>query len=68
MQPGKLETYQTKEYRLVTYLGNKVNIHKFITNRFSLAPEKIAEIYNNRWQIKLLSQHIKHQFKITKMY
>ena len=68
VQLGKLETYQTKEYRLVTYLDDKGTIYKFITNRFDLPPEKIAEIYKNRWQIELFFRYIKLQFKITKMY
>ena len=68
VQLGKPKTYQTKEYRLVTYLDDKGNIYKFITDRFDLPPEKMAEIYKNRWQIELFFRYIKHQFKITKMY
>lgn len=39
-------------------------VYEFITNNFELAPDKIAEIYKNRWQIESMFKRLKQNFPL----
>lgn len=39
-------------------------VYVFITNNFELSPDKIADIYKNRWQIELLFKRLKQNFPL----
>ena len=51
--------------RLVTYYDEQTDrVFKFITNNETFAPETIALIYKQRWQIELFFKWIKQHLKI----
>jgi len=39
-------------------------VYEFITNNFELPPDKIAEIYKNRWQIETMFKRLKQNFPL----
>lgn len=39
-------------------------VYEFITNNFDLAPDKIADIYKNRWQIETMFKRLKQNFPL----
>jgi Transposase DDE domain/Domain of unknown function (DUF4372) len=39
-------------------------VYEFITNNFELEPDKIAEIYKNRWQIESMFKRLKQNFPL----
>jgi hypothetical protein len=39
-------------------------VYEFITNNFDLTPDKIAEIYKNRWQIETMFKRLKQNFPL----
>ena len=39
-------------------------VYEFITNNFELAPDKIAAIYKNRWQIETMFKRLKQNFPL----
>ena len=39
-------------------------VYEFITNNFELPPDKIADIYKNRWQIETMFKRLKQNFPL----
>jgi hypothetical protein len=39
-------------------------VYEFITNNYDLEPEKIADIYKNRWQIETMFKRLKQNFPL----
>lgn len=39
-------------------------VYEFITNNFELPPDKIAEVYKNRWQIETMFKRLKQNFPL----
>lgn len=39
-------------------------VYEFITNNFDLPPDKIADIYKNRWQIETMFKRLKQNFPL----
>jgi hypothetical protein len=39
-------------------------VYEFITNNFELSPDKIADIYKNRWQIESMFKRLKQSFPL----
>lgn len=53
------------ELRRIAYWHNPhKKVYEFITNNFELAPDKIAEIYKNRWQIESMFKRLKQNFPL----
>ena len=60
--------YSSKEYpaplRRVVVKDDTGNRIAFLTNNFSLAPEMIADLYRQRWQVELFFKWIKQHLRI----
>ena len=56
---------QLIELRRVAFYNNEQNkVYEFITNNFDLDPDKIADIYKQRWQIETLFKRLKQNFPL----
>ncbi len=55
----------TIELRRIAYWDSeKEKVFEFITNHFELEPDKIASIYNHRWQIETMFKRLKQNFPL----
>lgn len=55
----------TFELRRIAYWHDPhEKVYEFITNNFELGPDKIAEIYKNRWQIESMFKRLKQNFPL----
>ena len=61
-------TYLTSRFRLVTIQDEKRKQLAFVTNRFDLTAEEIAQAYKSRWQIELFFKHIKQHLTIKTFF
>ncbi|MCX6147031.1 MAG: transposase, partial [Candidatus Kapabacteria bacterium] len=53
------------ELRRIAYWDEKQKkLYEFITNNYSLEPDKIANIYKQRWQIETLFKRLKQNFPL----
>lgn len=53
------------ELRRIAYWHNPhKKVYEFITNNFELEPDKIVEIYKNRWQIESMFKRLKQNFPL----
>ena len=50
--------------RIAYWDEEKKKVYEFITNNIYLEPNKIADIYKNRWQIELLFKRLKQNFPL----
>jgi len=50
--------------RIAYYHGSQNRTYVFLTNNHELAPDKIAEIYKNRWQIESMFKRLKQNFPL----
>lgn len=50
--------------RIAYYHGKQDRTYIFLTNNHELAPDKIAEIYKNRWQIESMFKRLKQNFPL----
>jgi len=50
--------------RIAYYHGEQDRTYIFLTNNHELAPDKIAEIYKNRWQIESMFKRLKQNFPL----
>jgi len=63
----KLTKKDGSEFKLrrIAYWHDPHNkVYEFITNNFELPPDKIAEIYKNRWQIEMMFKRLKQNFPL----
>jgi hypothetical protein len=65
--------YQVKGYpdklRRIKYFDAEAKrYYVFVTNNFELAPEVIAELYKNRWQIELFFKWVKQHLSIESFW
>ena len=64
--------YSSKEYpaplRRVVVKDDTGNRIAFLTNNFSLAPEMIADLYRQRWQVELFFKWIKQHLRIKAFF
>lgn len=72
-QTGVLTTfYSSKDYpaplRRVVAKDDTGKRIAFLTNNFSLAPEMIAELYRQRWQVELFFKWIKQHLRIKTFF
>lgn len=61
-------TYLTSPFRLVTLINEKGKWLRFVTNRFDVSAQEIAEMYQSRWQIELFFKHIKQHMTLKKLF
>lgn len=55
----------TIKLRRIAYWYEPHNkVYEFITNNYEITPEKVAEIYKNRWQIEKLFKRLKQNFPL----
>lgn len=55
----------TIEMRKVSYWHDEQKkLYEFITNNYDYSPDKVAEIYKQRWQIELLFKRLKQNFPL----
>ena len=55
----------TIELRRIAYWDSeKEKVHEFISNNFTLSPDKIADIYKHRWQIETMFKRLKQNFPL----
>jgi transposase len=50
--------------RVVFFDQKKDKTYEFVTNHFELTPDKIADIYKNRWQIETMFKRLKQNFPL----
>lgn len=50
--------------RIAYYHACQDRTYIFLTNNYELAPDKIAEIYKNRWQIESMFKRLKQNFPL----
>jgi len=50
--------------RIAYYHGQQDRTYIFLTNNYELAPDKIADIYKNRWQIESMFKRLKQNFPL----
>ncbi len=62
------KTSLTSRFRLVTIEDEKGKFLQFITNRFDLSAEEVAQAYKSRWQIELFFKHIKQHMTIKNFF
>lgn len=56
---------KTIKLRRIAYWYEPHNkVYEFITNNYEITPEKVAEIYKNRWQIEKLFKRLKQNFPL----
>ena len=56
---------KTFELRRIAYWHEPhQKVYEFITNDFKLPPDKIADIYQNRWQIESMFKRLKQNFPL----
>ncbi|MCK4428123.1 MAG: IS4 family transposase [candidate division Zixibacteria bacterium] len=63
---GKNEQMVKGDLRLITLINDKDEIIQFLTNRFDLKAEEIAEIYRKRWEIELFFRWVKQYLRIKR--
>lgn len=63
---GKNEEVVKGALRLVTLINDNNGIIEFLTNRFDLKAEEIAEIYRKRWKIELFFRWVKQYLRIKR--
>jgi len=63
---GKNQEEVKGNLRLVTLINDKNEIIQFLTNRFDLRAEEIAEIYRKRWDIELFFRWVKQYLRIKR--
>ena len=61
-------TYLTSRFRLVTIQDEKGKQLAFVTNRFDLTAEEVAQAYKSLWQIELFFKHIKQHLTIKTFF
>lgn|SRR5699024_694657 len=61
-------TSLTSRFRLVTIEDEHGKKLQFVTNRFDLTAEEVAQAYKSRWQIELFFKHIKQHMTIKKFF
>ena len=63
-----IEVYKAEQRILIRRIAywdeGKSKVYEFITNNMYLEPDKIADIYKNRWQIELLFKRLKQNFPL----
>lgn len=62
------KTSLTSRFRLITIEDEKGKFLQFITNRFDLSAEEVAQAYKSRWQIELFFKHIKQHMTIKNFF
>lgn len=50
--------------RIAFWYDKHHKVYEFITNNYDLDADKIAEIYNNRWQIETMFKRLKQNFPL----
>jgi transposase len=50
--------------RIAYYHASQDRTYIFLTNHYKLAPDRIAEIYKNRWQIESMFKRLKQNFPL----
>ena len=50
--------------RVAFYHAQQNRVYEFISNNFELPPDKIADIYKQRWQIETLFKRLKQNFPL----
>lgn len=58
----------TERFRLVTVLTKGQKLLRLVTNRFDVSPNKVADMYQARWQIELFFKHLKQNLTIKRLY
>ncbi|GMA45001.1 IS4-like element ISTeha5 family transposase [Tetragenococcus halophilus] len=62
------QVYLTSPFRLVTIQDEKGKQLRFVTNRFDVTAQEVADMYKARWQIELFFKHIKQHMTIKKLF
>lgn len=62
--PKNNKTLKIKARIIRYYDAKNDRIFDFVTNNMKLLPDKIADIYKNRWQIELLFKRIKQRYPL----
>jgi len=71
-QTIRLSTYRGRNYpgylRKVSYKDLQTGKrYTFISNRFDLSPQTVADLYKARWQVELFFKTLKNQLRIKKL-
>ena len=63
---GKNEEMVKGDLRLITLINDNHESLKFLTNRFDLRAQEVAEIYRKRWEIELFFRWVKQYLRIKR--
>jgi IS4 transposase len=64
---GQGETRIATVFRLITYRAADGTVYLFLTNRFDLKAETIADLYKFRWSIELFFRWMKRYLKFDRL-
>ncbi|MCF1615228.1 MAG: IS4 family transposase [Staphylococcus equorum] len=62
------QVYLTSPFRLVTLQDKKGKFLRFVTNRFDVTAQEVADMYKARWQIELFFKHIKQHMTVKTLF